>query len=358
MRGLAFAVLAHVAAVVVASECSCARVPELETEVQELRAQMKAQQKQTSAQQAQLKAHDEQIMAQAEQMKALVARLSDTSAPRTTTVGVSSIGATTDEEAHEQGLELRRLSASGPGSSLATRGWQTHVFPEGHSCPNMAVGRPVQLLPVNNQSATTWNPHPSDLPYAANVSLSSIGKGWTTSEVQSFPNPINIVHDASCSQPPTLDLRLPTAISQLEVTGLATISQLDVTGSTTLSSLDVSGTLLVNGAAVGGDPTWLSFPVASGVSGYGVAPYYTVHAGMVFFHGCVSKSGSFAYGDLIATMPSGARPQGGWWVFPLATTENNFIPLAIDASSGNIYHRSQSANNVCFDGMFYKAQYV
>ena len=78
---------------------------------------------------------------------------------------------------------------------------------------------------------------------------------------------------------------------------------------------------------------------------------------MVFFHGCVSKGGSFAYNDLIATMPSGARPQGGWWVFPLATTENNFIPLAIDAS-GNIYHRSQYANSVCFDGMFYKAQYV
>ena len=74
---------------------------------------------------------------------------------------------------------------------------------------------------------------------------------------------------------------------------------------------------------------------------------------MVFFYGCMWKYGANAHNDLIATMPSGARPFN-WWAFPLATTENTYVPLAIDAGTGDIYVRS-TPYHICFDGMSYKA---
>ena len=82
---------------------------------------------------------------------------------------------------------LRTVAPGGVGARLAS-GRLGPLLPDSDGRPISAtqVGRPVQLLPVNNQSATTWNPNPSDLPYAANVSLSSIGKGWTTSEVRAM----------------------------------------------------------------------------------------------------------------------------------------------------------------------------
>ena len=75
---------------------------------------------------------------------------------------------------------------------------------------------------------------------------------------------------------------------------------------------------------------------------------------MVYVHGSIWKSGySILNNELIATMPSGARPAGGWWTFLLATTENGYVPLAMDANAGLIYIRG-TPSYVCFTGMSYK----
>ena len=69
-------------------------------------------------------------------------------------------------------------------TTVGARAWQTHVFPEGHTCPNLDNGQVKQLLPVNNQSQVTWNPVPTDLPADANVSLMSVEGDWSTSEAR------------------------------------------------------------------------------------------------------------------------------------------------------------------------------
>jgi len=185
--------------------CSCARVQGLEIQVQDL-----------TVSQSRMEV---ELKAQQDQLRVLIARL-----PRdvngeptttmsgaaldidpTTTVGVSASGATAQAASGAGGAmggDRRRLSSSGAGTSVATRSWQTHVFPDGHSCPSMADGRSKTLLPVTNDSAVTWDPHPANLPFAANLSLVSVGKKWQTSEVQSFPSPLNIVHDVRRSHSP------------------------------------------------------------------------------------------------------------------------------------------------------------
>jgi len=107
----------------------------------------------------------------------------------------------------------RRLSAgSGEGTAVGTRAWQTHVFPTGHSCPNLDDGQVKMLLPVTNRSEVTWNPVPADLPADANVSLRSVASDWSTAEIQTFPAPFRIVHDATCTATPTLELPLDTTV--------------------------------------------------------------------------------------------------------------------------------------------------
>ena len=59
----------------------------------------------------------------------------------------------------------------------------------------------------------------------------SVAKNWSTSEVQTFPAPWNLVHDASCASAPTLELPLATSVVQLDVTGALRVNGVDVTGS-------------------------------------------------------------------------------------------------------------------------------
>ena len=90
------------------------------------------------------------------------------------------------------------------------------------------------------------------------------------------------------------------------------------------------------------------------VLSYGVHPYYTVFAGMVFFHGCFKKqTGSFSYNEYFGTMPVGTRPYGGWHVFPVAGTEGNSVPIQVEASGGMLA-KTQYADTICMDGVFYR----
>jgi len=131
---------------------------------------------------------------------------------KTASVRVAASGATS----HADALEPRRLSAGGSGGfSVGVRPWLAHSFPDGHSCSNLDSGRPIQLLPVTNESSVTWNPAPSNLPSKANLSLVSVGEGWSASQVQTFPAPFTIRHDAGCQQTPTLELGLGTTVPSL-----------------------------------------------------------------------------------------------------------------------------------------------
>ena len=135
----------------------------------------------------------------------------------TASVRVAASGATS----HADALEPRRLSAGGSGGfSIGVRPWLAPAFPDGHSCSNLDSGRPIHLLPVTNESSVTWNPSPSNLPSEANMSLVSVGKGWITSQVQTFPAPFTIRHDAGCQQTPTLELGLSTTVPSLAPSGV------------------------------------------------------------------------------------------------------------------------------------------
>jgi hypothetical protein len=60
------------------------------------------------------------------------------------------------------------------------------------------------------------------------------------------------------------------------------------------------------------DTGWLQVPLAAGVTPYTVAPYngvqYRVIAGVTFVAGACIKTGGFANGTLIGTMPAGTAP--------------------------------------------------
>jgi hypothetical protein len=98
--------------------------------------------------------------------------------------------------------------------SMAVPGFsQTHFFPDaastaGGCLDGVDTARPKQLLPVKSDGTTTWSPSPSDLPANANVSLVSVATDWALTEIQQFQPPYQIVHDATCSAPPTLSVQM------------------------------------------------------------------------------------------------------------------------------------------------------
>jgi hypothetical protein len=95
---------------------------------------------------------------------------------------------------------------------VATRGWQTHSFPAGHSCPNLNNGRPKQLLPVYD-GAATWNPSPQNV---TNLTLVSVNSDWSLDVVLEMPSPISVVHDDSCEAAHLelgLDVEIPGSLT-------------------------------------------------------------------------------------------------------------------------------------------------
>jgi hypothetical protein len=110
--------------------------------------------------------------------------------------------------------EGRKLTAGGaPSTFLVLPGLQTHEFPNGHTCANIdAYGNGFrQVLPVDNDGADSWAPSLSTT--SAEVSLVSVGSDWSTNRIQRMSNAFKIVHDASCTSPPSLALQLDTSVS-------------------------------------------------------------------------------------------------------------------------------------------------
>ena len=53
----------------------------------------------------------------------------------------------------------------------------------------------------------------------SDLSLASVNSDWSTNEIARVPAPLKLVHDASCSSTPTLELQLNTTVESLTVTG-------------------------------------------------------------------------------------------------------------------------------------------
>jgi hypothetical protein len=151
--------------------------------------------------------------AQIEELRELVLRGGGWGPPAPSTVGAQGAPSTTVKFGVDGTGAGRALSEA--SSSMAVRAWQTHEFPDGHTCPNLDTNRPKMLLPVKSGGSLTWSQSPSDLPADANVSLVAVEKNWSTSEVQSFPNPFKIIHGADCTAAPTLELPLATSVPRL-----------------------------------------------------------------------------------------------------------------------------------------------
>jgi len=80
------------------------------------------------------------------------------------------------------GTRARRLSANGSASGVAIgmHAWQTHVFPAGHSCPNLDSDRPKMLLPLTRNGSVTWKPNPTTISRSApTLSLNSVATDWS-----------------------------------------------------------------------------------------------------------------------------------------------------------------------------------
>jgi len=123
----------------------------------------------------------------------------------------------------------RRLSATPTYAAMPA--WQVHEFPNGATC---SLGSRMRLLPKNRVGdGLSWSVSNADA--ASDLSLVTLGgtSHWATSDVQSMPYPLKVVHDASCSNAPTLTLQLGTNVAgSLSVNGKNIVSALHDAGPT------------------------------------------------------------------------------------------------------------------------------
>jgi len=96
-----------------------------------------------------------------------------------------------------------------------TSNWLVHEFTaDNHQHAALTDGRPKQVLPLGADGATTYNPTPS-FTGPVNFTLASVAQDWTTTEVESFPAPLKMVHEAGGGLNPTLEIGLPTSLPRL-----------------------------------------------------------------------------------------------------------------------------------------------
>jgi len=176
--------------------CSCERVAALEAQTATLEAQ---------------------VASLSTQMQQVVATLKETSSgvPEQVlhpAVNVAPNGSTSSTAG-------RRLTTSTPLMALQSSRHVVHQL--GASCAN-AQGY-LELLPTKSDGTVAWDPSPIDA--TTDLALVQVQSDWSTLDVHRFPAPFKMVHDASCSTTPTLELQLNT---------------------------NVAGSLSVNGVGVGG----------------------------------------------------------------------------------------------------------
>ena len=168
--------------------------------------------------------------------------LKETVAASITTAGVT---------AHSSaGASVRKLQmTSNSGSTfVAAKAWQVHEFPSGSNCESPGKAYLKPLMPAEGMTSIDDARITSP---SADFSLMSNVNGQTRTEIQRLAAPIKIVHDASCVNPPRLELPLSTTVQTLTVSGALTAQTLTVnsvdigTAISTLQSTPQSGISLV-----------------------------------------------------------------------------------------------------------------
>ena len=104
---------------------------------------------------------------------------------------------------------------------LALPSVQVHEFPAGHSCSNLDSGTTsdLRMMLPHTGSAVSFKPSPDWTATTTNeMSLASIAKDWTANEIQRIPAPLKVVHDASCSNAPKLEVQLEATVPSLTAT--------------------------------------------------------------------------------------------------------------------------------------------
>jgi hypothetical protein len=147
--------------------------------------------------------------------------------------GQSTVRADVDESGHTH-MGGRRLQGS--SEYAAVPAWQVHEFPSGHTC---GTGARMRLQPKSASGDLTWRMS-SGVDASSNQKLVNVGSQWATTDVQELATPLKVVHDASCSNAPTLNLPLSTTVQTLAVSGSLTASTLS-SGAASVGSLTSSG---------------------------------------------------------------------------------------------------------------------
>ena len=260
------------------------------------------------------------------EMRKMLPKSSTLDADITRTNASSTISATLDPS----GVTGRRLS-HGSNHLAAVPAFQLHEFQNGGSCQPGTEW--LQFLPKKRSTnAVTFSKSISDA--AADLSLVSVNSDWTTTQIQAVPAPFKVVHDASCSSNPTLELPLDTTVSGTLTVGstnigttlagkqntIGTSNRVDAAhvgdgsvSDTEFGYLDgvTSGIQAqISALSSGGSLTWRDLTLASGASSShssGRTAQCAVTAdGMVHFRGEVQGT-SLSSGKL-ATVPSECAP--------------------------------------------------
>jgi len=133
--------------------------------------------------------------------------------------GTRSVHTVSPDGSMRAGPHPRQLSNG--DTHLALPSVQVHEFPAGHSCSNLDSGTTsdLRMMLPHTGSAVSFKPSPDWTATTTNeMSLASIGKDWTANEIQRIPAPLKVVHDASCSNAPKLEVQLEATVPSLTAT--------------------------------------------------------------------------------------------------------------------------------------------
>ena len=271
----------------------------------------------------------------------------------------SLLSSSTSGVAKDQG---RRLTGAGGGSSthVSVPSRVVHEFASGHSCGS--VSGYMRSLPVKADGAVTYQPSPSDV--TDGEQLSKVASDWSTTSIVGHTAPLKLIHDASCAHEPVLRLGLNVSMPTLNVDGLGDLAAIVSTVTLALAAPTSWSSLPLNTAKAS-----TSGSACGGSDSYACATY-AVHNGFVHMVGKVEPVGThFTAGDVIATMPTGARvsTSSGDRAFVVAAYSTTSVAnggwryarLKLTASTGELSVLSvqgSGTTGIHLDGLSYAAE--
>jgi len=149
-----------------------------------------------------------------------------------------------------------------------------------------------------------------------------------------------VVHDATCTANPTLDLPLSTTVQTLAVSGTLTVAGIEVGARLT---------------ALGG--SWDYIPLADESAWINRAEQakYLVRDGLVFLRGGIAKQGDgdVNIDDAFGRFPVGARPVQTTVLIVAVMSNTNFVRIQIAPDGWMTYKGGGATNHFYLDGVFF-----